>query len=165
MEDGSVLWTSNFEIPDIMSVPPFGQIVAPPSVAEGILVLGTMTGEVMAFASDPDLFVKQGDAFLSKSHTEETINSYEKAAELHKKKGNLTQSQDIQERIRELENPLDSEPPTTPPTTPPTEPPTTPSESTPPESPKLIPFSIALSLIGISIGILVAYYIIRQRKI
>lgn len=160
MEDGSRMWSSHLEIPGIRL--PHGLLEGPPAIADGILVIGDMWGNITAFASDPDLFVKQGDAFLSKGHTEEAINSYEKAAELHKKKGNLAQSQKIQERIHELENPLDSEPSTTSPT----EPSTTPSESTHPESPKsLIPFSIALGLIGTSIGISIAYYIIRQRKI
>ncbi|MBU7047641.1 MAG: hypothetical protein HXS54_14500 [Theionarchaea archaeon] len=121
--------------------------------------------KLVAFASDPDIFVKQGDAFLSMNMKKEAINSYRKAQELYKKKGNETQSQKMEDQILELENLQETAPPeTTPPesenppeslSTPPT-----PPESTPPSESTLTPILVVGSLV--SIGVFIAYYIRKK---
>ena len=162
MEDGSELWN--------MELNPPTYIRGFPAVTEGIFVFGTTGGEVLALASDPDLFMRQGNAFLLKDHTEKAINSYKKAAELYEQKGDLPRSEEIQKRIDELEPPSASPQETTPPTTSPsapfsTQPETSPESTLPPtqEPSPLIPLSVVL--IGVVIGIFVAYYIINRKKI
>lgn len=162
-KDGTELWNMHFR--DYSGIAPEKPC---PAVAEGILVIpkkerqkgdsfAVMRPEqLVALASDPRLFVRQGDAFLAKSLKDQAVNSYEKAAELYEKKGDLNKSQEIQEKIYELENQQETVPPTTPPET--TRAPTSP----PPESSIPIPIS-ALVFAGM-IGILIAYYFIKQRK-
>jgi hypothetical protein len=96
MEDGSKMWNLEFESSSY--------IRAAPAIADGILVIGRVGGIIMALASDPHLFVRQGDAFLSEGLKDEAISSYEKAAQLYEERGDLTESREIQERILELEN-------------------------------------------------------------
>jgi hypothetical protein len=181
MKDARKVWDINLAT-ESMEGSSVGLILGAPAVANSTLVMGTMTGEVIAYASDPDLFVRQGDTFLSRNLTEKAIESYEKAVELYKKKGNLVQSQKIRTRIYEIENPSASTPPpeTAPPSTSPTPestspvpesqlPASTPSTpaSTPseplPESPTMstrIFFTIAIS--GILTGILV--FFLKHKK-
>jgi outer membrane protein assembly factor BamB len=174
MKNGKKAWGIHLAT-ELMSASPFGLIQGAPAIADSILILGTMDGEVIAFATDPDVFVRQGDTFLSKGLTEKAIESYDKAVELYKKKGNLVQSQKIRTRIYEIENPSASTPPpeTAPPSTSPTPETTSPTPesqlpaSTPPEpvpeSPTtstIIPFAIAIS--GILTGIIV--YIWRYKR-
>ena len=78
-------------------------------------MIGNTDGELIALASDPDLFMEQGDAFLSKGLRNQAISSYKKAAELYEKKGDTSRSQDVQERIHELEDEPESSLPMTPP--------------------------------------------------
>ncbi len=149
MEDGNMIWDLEFGSSCY--------IKGPPATAEGILVIGNTNGELIALASDPELYKKQGDAFLSENLKEEAISSYEKAAELYEKKGDLKKSQEIQEKIYELENPQETMPPTTPPET--TLAPTSPP---PPEISTLIPISVLV--FASMVGIFFAYYFIKQRK-
>jgi outer membrane protein assembly factor BamB len=152
-EDGSKVWRFQFEIPEPFTVPPFGQIRAPPATANGILVLGTMTGEIIAFASDPDLYEKQGDAFLDAGKTENAITSYEKAVELYKKKGDESHIEEIQQKIEEIENSL---------TTPPPE--TTPPETSPPPKPSTPLSLFVLIITGILSGIFIVYFLIKRKE-
>ncbi|KYK32378.1 MAG: hypothetical protein AYK19_15680 [Theionarchaea archaeon DG-70-1] len=135
-KDGTELWNIHFQ----------SEIEMCPASADGILVVGEkMDYKLKALASDPVLFVKQGDANLSEGHTEEAISSYEKAAELYEKKGDTSRSQDVQERIHELENEPEPSPPTT-----------------PPEPSAPIPF-FAVILVVVLMGILITYYLIKHK--
>lgn len=173
-KDGSRLWNVHFQ--DISDIS-LGNFC--PAVADGIIVvvkrLLHKEGDIsvlepyrlMAFASDPDLFIKQGDKFLSESLKDQAINSYEKAAELYEKKGNMSRSQEVREHIRELESQPESIPPeTTPPTTPEStaSPPETTLPPTPPEFSMLISVSVVVILIGAMIGISIVYYLTRHKK-
>jgi outer membrane protein assembly factor BamB len=173
MEDGIELWNLEFEH--------LNYVKAFPAIAEGILILGTIGGNVIALASDPDVFVRQGDAFLSKGITDEAITSFTKAAELFEKEGNAFESQKIRERIHELDSsseflPESSPPEHVPPGSEPSEPPSTPSfttspETTPEESTSLesleIDLNIPTLLIGLAgafIAVSVAYHLTRNKK-
>lgn len=165
MEDGSKLWTLEFGSSHY--------IKAPPAVARGILVLGKNNGEMIAFASDPDLFLEQGNAFLSEGLNDQAINSYKKAAQLYEKEGDLNKSQEMQEKVYELENQQKSTPePSTPPeSSSPSIPPDTTSAATPqstlPESPPPESIVSTLQMVALAvtvIGIFTAYYLIRRKK-
>lgn len=166
-EDGTELWNVHFrDYADFDSERPC------PAVAEDILVfvkkelqqgdshVKIKPEQLIALASDPDLFVKQGDAFLSENQKDRAINSYKKAAELYEWKEDLTTSQEIHNRIHELENLSESAPPPIPAeTTPAATPPATSSPA--PESPD---FLIPLVLVGVLIGVLVAYHFVTYKK-
>lgn len=166
-EDGTELWNVHFrDSPDFDSVRPC------PAVTEGILVVakkemqyensivGIKPEILMALASDPELFVKQGNAFLSEDLKDQAISSYEKAAELYEREGNTSQSQEMRERIQELENQPESPPPES--TTPSTPPESTSQPSTPePSAP--IPFSLVILIVAL-IGIPTAYYLVKYMK-
>ena len=164
MEDGSRLWGLEFG--------PSEYIRGSPALAGGILVIGTTNGSIIAVASDPELYERQGDAFLSKDLKEKAINSYKKAQELYERKGNETQSQEVERRIHEIENLQETSAPTTPPeseeppgsttTTPPEseKPSISPPETRPPKS-TLTPILVVGSLVPI--GVLIAYYFIRKK--
>jgi len=137
MEDGNMIWDLEFG--------PSCYIKGSPATAEGILVIGNTNGELIALASDPELYKKQGDTFLSENLKDEALNSYKKAVELYEKKGDTSRSQDVQERIHELEDEPESPPPTTPPE---------------PSSP--IPF-FAVILVAVLMGILITYYLIKHK--
>lgn len=110
-KDGSTLWSLHFR--DYSG--PFPDKPCP-ALADGILIVPRKElqqgdsfvimrpEQLTALASDPDLFRKQGDAFLSRDLRDKAIGSYEKAAELYERKGDISRTQEIQERIRELEN-------------------------------------------------------------
>ncbi|MBU7026305.1 MAG: PQQ-binding-like beta-propeller repeat protein [Theionarchaea archaeon] len=150
MEDGSKLWS--------VEVGSQSWVRKAPAVAGGILVIGNIDGELIALASDPDLFVEQGNAFLSKGLRNQAISSYKKAAELYEREGNTSQSQEIRERIQELENQPESPPPeSTTPSTPESIMPTTPPELSTPIS------LSAVILIVVLIGIPFAYYLIKHK--
>jgi outer membrane protein assembly factor BamB len=159
MEDGSRLWNLDLASPFYVR--------APPAIGDGILVIGKVGGEVLALASDPDIFVERGNSFLLKGEEDQAITSFKKAAELYEKKGDISKSQEIQERILEIETPSGTPPPeTTPPeTTPPetTPPETTPPETTPPETTPDTPLLIMI-LIGALIGIFILSYFFIQKK-
>ncbi|KYK33799.1 MAG: hypothetical protein AYK19_12960 [Theionarchaea archaeon DG-70-1] len=168
MENGSRLWELEFG--------PSHYVRASPAIADGILVIGKAGGEIITLASDPHLFAKQGDAFLSKGQTEEATSSYEKAAELYERKGDMSRSQEIQEQIHELRNPSESPPPeSTAPSKPPesvpsstpecTSQPPTPESTMPTTSPEpsaLIPLS-AVILVVVLMGIPITYYLIKHK--
>jgi outer membrane protein assembly factor BamB len=169
VKDGSILWNVHFQ-----DIPHSSLRNYCPAVKEGIIVVVRMPlhmegdipvqefSKLVAFASDPDIFVKQGDVFLSKKMKEEAINSYRKAQELYKKKGNETQSQKMEDKILELENLQETTPPeTTPPETekPPASPPT-PPETKPPSESANTPI-LVFSFI-VLIGVFIAYFFIRK---
>ena len=171
-ENGKEIWKLHFfDYPILSAEKPC------PAIAEGILVFSkkeiqeedTYTivkpEKLVALASDPDVFVKQGDTFLSMNMKEEAINSYRKAQELYKKKGNETQSQKMEDQILELENLQETAPPET--TLPESEnppeslsTPPTPPESPPPSESTLTPILAVVSLV--SIGVFIAYYIRKK---
>lgn len=144
MEDGNMIWDLEFGASCY--------IKASPATAEGILVIGNTNGELIALASDPELFVRQGDAFLSEDLTEKAINSYEKAVELYEKKGYISQSQELQERILELENLLEFPSPSEVP------------ESTP-EPSNLWTLLLVIVFIGALFGTLLVYRFIKREKV
>lgn len=174
-KDGKELWNIHFR--DYSG--PFPDKPCP-AVSEGIVVIPKKElqqgdsfvmirpEQLVALASDPYLFVKQGDAFLSEGLKDQAISSYEKAAELYEKKGDTSQSQEIREYILELKNQPESPPPeTTPSATTLTPPETTQPESPPPTTPSkpsnpLIPLSAVV--IVVLIGILITYYLIKHKK-
>jgi outer membrane protein assembly factor BamB len=144
MEDGSQMWNLEFGSSH--------HIKAPPAVAGGILVVGKNNGEMIALASDPDLFLEQGDAFLSNGLKDQAIDSYEKAAQLYEKEGDLDKSQELQEKISELE---DQREPTIEP-------------SVPPESPPVISnfFIVGIAVLAITLfGIFIVYYFVKHKKL
>ena len=106
MEDGNMIWDLEFGSSCY--------IKGSPATAEGILVIGNTNGELIALASDPELYKKQGDTFWSENLKDEALNSYEKAAELYEKNGNSTQSREIRELISEIENFSETKSPTIP---------------------------------------------------
>lgn len=61
--------------------------------------------------ADPDLLLKQGDAYLSKNMKDQAIDAYRKAADLYEETGDLSRSQEIRERILELEKLSETPPP------------------------------------------------------
>jgi outer membrane protein assembly factor BamB len=142
-EDGTEIWNIHFG--DFIDHEPRKPC---PATAEGILIVGGEedSNKLLALASDPELFKRQGDVFLLEGLVDEAINSYKKAAELYEKKGNETQSRKIQEQIVELENLQE----------------TTPPETTPP-SPKSTPTHIVLGLF-ILMGIFIVYYVLKKRN-
>jgi hypothetical protein len=184
-ENGKEIWKLHFfDYPILSAEKPC------PAIAEGILVFSkkeiqkedTYTivkpEKLVALASDPDVFVKQGDTFLSMNMKEEAINSYRKAQELYKKKGNETQSQKMEDKILELENlqetappettsPESENPPASPPLTPPeTEKPPVSTPETPPESitPSESTFTSILVFSSlVLLGVFIAYYFIRRK--
>jgi len=143
MKDGSKLWNMHFADGN--------GITEAPALANSVLVMGTMGGQVITLTSDPDLYLKQGDAFLSEGLKDQAINSYKKAAQLFEKEGNLNKSQEIREKVYELENQQEL----------------TPEPSTPPESP---PVTSNYSIVGIVIlvaalfGIFVVHYFVKRKK-
>ncbi len=177
LRDRSKMWEFTFETPEWLKGSPTALIKGSPAVAEGILIIEEMGGEIIALASDPDLFVNQGDAYLSGDFKDKAIDSYRKAQELYEKKGNLDQSQEIERRIHEIENHQETPPETTSPesekppeSTPPTPPesekppestPPTPSESTHPSEST----STSILVLGFlfSIGVFIVYFFIRKK--
>ena len=151
-EDGTELWKVHFQ--DIIE--PFSKKPCP-AVARGVLIVGGKEGNnsLIALASDPDLHLKQGNAFLSRNMKEEAIKSFEKAAELYKRKGDMSKSQEIRERIRELEI-LSGITPTT-------QPPESLPITTLPEPAYPIPLHV-VALIVIVVGISAVYYFIGYRR-
>ena len=144
MEDGSKLWNIHFEDGN--------GILEAPALANNILVMGTMGGQVIALASDPGLFLEQGNAFLSKGLKGQAIDSYEKAAQLYEKEGDLDKSQEMQEKISELE---DQREPTIEP-------------SVPPESPPVISnfFIVGIVVLAITLFcIFIVYYFVKHKKL
>ncbi|MGD2251140.1 MAG: PQQ-binding-like beta-propeller repeat protein [Candidatus Methanofastidiosia archaeon] len=142
MGNGSIVWENDFGS---------YHIKAPPAVVNGILVFGTVSGAVIAVASDPELFMKQGDLFLSDGYTDKAINSYKKAADIYEQKGNLSQYEEIQQKIEELESPPESSPP----------------ETTPPEttSQPSTPFSFfVLIFTGTLSGIFIVYFLVKRKE-
>jgi len=171
MEDGSRLWDIDFGR--------LHHVRASPAVADGILVVGNMWGEVIALASSPYLFVKQGDIFLLKGRIEDAIRSYEKAVELYEIKGDICLSQEIQERIRKLRNPSESPLPESIASAAPPESalPSTPESTSQPSTPEsiipttlteppehLILFSAVMILFAVLVGIPIVYHLIKHRK-
>lgn len=150
--DGTELWNVHFQdYVDRLRVKPC------PAVTEGILIVVGKDPfkSLIAFASDPDLFVRQGDAFLSMNLHEKAINSYRKAAELYERGEDFSKAEEIQETIYKLENQLQTAPPETPS-----------SEIEPkPSIFQLFPL-VVLALISISIaGVILAYCCIMRRRV
>ncbi|MBU7018640.1 MAG: PQQ-binding-like beta-propeller repeat protein [Theionarchaea archaeon] len=163
MEDGSRLWDVEFG--------PSQYVKGSPALAGGVLVIGTTNGTVIALASDPELYVRQGDALLSKNLREKAIDSYKKAAEFYEKKGNMNRSQEIQMQIELIEN-LQTTTPKTPETPPPDSYQPSPLSTSPPETPPvsslLLPESsshlISVLAIVVLIGIFISYVFFKKRK-
>jgi beta propeller repeat protein len=63
--------------------------------------------------ADPDLLVDQAETFLSKDMKDHAINAYKRAADLYEEQGDLSQSQEIKEKIYNLENPPETVSPPT----------------------------------------------------
>ncbi|MGD2247384.1 MAG: PQQ-binding-like beta-propeller repeat protein [Candidatus Methanofastidiosia archaeon] len=155
MEDGSESWNLEFVSP--------AHIRGAPAVVNGILVFGTAGGDIMAVASDPDIFVKQGDTFVEMGNDKKAAESYKKALELCEKKGLTEKYQKILEHVVQRgftqfgtpEPPQTSPPESTPPDTSP--PITEPSQSPPagPEPSRMPEYLIVV--VGIIIGILLLY--------
>jgi len=147
-EDGTEIWNIHFA--DFIDLNPKKPC---PAAAKGILIVGGKEGSnrILALASDPDLFVKQGDAFLSEGMKDQAIDSYKKAAQLYEKEGNLNKSQEMQQKVYELENQQES----------------TSEPSTPPESP---PVTFNFSIVGIVVlavtlfGIFIVYYFVKRKE-
>ncbi|MGD2251138.1 MAG: PQQ-binding-like beta-propeller repeat protein [Candidatus Methanofastidiosia archaeon] len=74
-------------------------VKAPPVLVDGILIVGTVGGDIMAVASDPDIFVKQGDTFVEMGNDGKAAESYKKALELCEKKGLTEKYQKILEHV------------------------------------------------------------------
>ncbi|MBU7044945.1 MAG: hypothetical protein HXS54_00795 [Theionarchaea archaeon] len=108
----------------------------------------------MAFASDPDLFVKQGNAFHSKGLESEAISSYEKALQFYQERGDSTKSQEIQELILELKNFDETAPPES------ERPSISPPETTLPKSTTTLILVVASLVL---MGVFIAYYFIRRK--
>jgi outer membrane protein assembly factor BamB len=79
MENGNVLWKHYFGDKS--------WVKGPPAVSDGIIVVARASGRIVALASNPELFIKQGETFLSDGYIEKAINSYKKAAEIYEQKG------------------------------------------------------------------------------
>ena len=152
-EDGALQW--NVEFQDYIDV----DWEKPcPALTEGILVVGgkEQSNKLIAFASDPYLFAEQADAFLSENLPEKAINSLRKAAELYEKKGDISRSQEILNRIQELENQPESSTPASPELT-------ALPESPPPQSSWIL-ISAGVISAGILVGILIACYLFKRKK-
>ncbi|MGC1121223.1 MAG: PQQ-binding-like beta-propeller repeat protein [Candidatus Methanofastidiosia archaeon] len=144
-------------------------VKAPPILADGILVVGTVGGNIIAVASDPDLFVKQGDKFMDIGDRNRASESYEKALELCEKKQLADKHQEILKHVMEqgftqFGTPIPSPPQTQPPQ--PTPPETvleTAAPSTEPESSLQLPeWYYLLAAAGIITALVV--YVLRRRK-
>ena len=148
MEDGTKIWSMEFGN--------LSWVKYTPAMARGVLVVGTMYGEVIALASDPSLFLEQGDIFLSRGLKDQAIISYKMAAELYEKEGDLNTSQRVQEKVYELENQLESKTPESPPSIPP--------ESSLGSPSFFIPVGITVLAIALS-GIYIVYHFMKHEKI
>ncbi len=156
-EDGTQLWNVHFQ--DSMKL--FGKKTSP-AVAEGIIIIekSEQGNKVLAFASDPGIFVKQGGAFVSMGLKEKAGDSYRKAVNLYEKKGNLEKAEEIRKKISELGLPLETQPPT-PSASPPS------SVQPPPELPPLTKKStifIASIAAITALIIAMAYYFIKRKS-
>ncbi|MGD2251087.1 MAG: PQQ-binding-like beta-propeller repeat protein [Candidatus Methanofastidiosia archaeon] len=153
-------------------------VKAPPVLVDGILIVGTVGGDIIAVASDPDIFVKQGDTFVEMGSDEKAAESYKKALELCEKKGLTEKYQEILEHVEQRgftqfgtpEPPVQTQSPAPSETAPPessppdTSPPGTESSQSPPpgpESSRMLEYLIVV--IGIIGGIL-AIYTWQKRK-
>ncbi len=156
-ENGTQLWNVHFRNSTDM-----GTITKPcPAVAQDILITRKDgKEEILALASNPELFVKQGDAFVSAGSKEKAGNSYRKAVNLYEKNGNIEKAEEIKKRISELGLPLETQSPT---------PSASPLSSVPPSSepPPLTKKSTIFiaSIAAIIVLIMVAiYYFIKRKK-
>lgn len=136
-------------------------VKAPPVLIDGILIVGTVGGKIMAVASDPDIFVKQGDTFVEMGNDENAAESYKKALDLCEKKELIEKYQEILEYIvqRGVTQFGTPEPPVqtqSPEPTPSQTPKPTPSQTEPEPSPH-IPEWYLIVVAGIIIGILIFY--------
>ncbi len=156
-EDGKKLWNVHFQDSvDIQWSKPC------PAVGDDILVVVGKEPEsnLVALASDPELFVKQGDAFVSTGSKEKAGDSYRKAVTLYEKKGNLEKAEEIKKRISELGLPLETQSPS-----PSVSPPSSMSPS--PEPPPLTraPTILITSIIAIMVLIvIITYYFIKRKS-
>ncbi len=153
MVDGSEIWK--------IGRGAFGGVNGSPAIADGILVIGTMDGEIVAFASDPELFVKQGDAFVSMESREKAGDSYRKAVNLYEKKGNIEKAEEIKKRISELGLPLETQSPT-PSTYPPS--PVSPSPEPSPLAKKSALLIASIIAIVVFIMIMTNYFVKRKQN-
>ena len=140
-EDGTLLWNVHFQ--NHIDHSPQKQC---PVVANRILIVGgdEHSNRLIALASNPDLFVMRGDALLSQDVMDSAIDAYKKAAELYEKRGDLSRSQEMLEKIQELE--------------------TQPESSSPvilPEPPTQIDLLAIISVV-VLIGILSVYYLVKR---
>ncbi len=155
--DGAELW--NVHSMDYLD--DFGDVECP-AVAEGIIVVGDkflFGGQLTALVSDPELFVKQGDAFLCQGLKEKAGDSYRKAVTLYEKKGNLGRAGEIKKKISELGFSLETQP------LPPSASPSS-SVQPSPEPPPLTKKSALLiaSIIAIVVFIIIITYYFVKRK-
>jgi outer membrane protein assembly factor BamB len=95
MNTGTEMW-------ELESDPP-SNIIAAPVVAGGVLIITKENGAIVALASDPHLFEQQGDAFLSQELPDKAAESYRKASELYERSGNQEKTQEMHEKITQLE--------------------------------------------------------------
>lgn len=141
-EEGTKLW--NIHFPDCLDAARENPC---PAVADDIVMVvkrrsyrknnihywGPCT--LIAYASNPDVLVRQGDTFFLEGLTEKAINSYKKAARLYGNRGDLSRSYEVLNRIYELENPSETT------ETVPPESPVTPAAESTQQSPELLPES------------------------
>ena len=89
-----------------------------------------------------NLLVDQAETFLSKGLKDQAINAYKRAADLYEEQGNVFQSQTIQEKIYDTENP---------------------PETTPPILFSDLHLSLLLLALAGAFGILIVYYLIKRK--
>lgn len=153
-KNGTQLWNVHFRNNTDM-----GTITKPcPAVVQDILITRKDgKDEMMALASDPELFVRQGEAFLSRGLENEAITSFKKALTLYERKGNISKLQEIQKRISEVEtSSLSPQPPTIPSPSPAASP--SPPQSSPESTPVSVPSIYPIALI-IFATVLVSYLV------
>lgn len=143
-------------------------VKAPPLLADGILVVGTAGGTIVAIASDPDLFVEQGDTFIITGDRNRASESYAKALELCEKKEMTDEYQQILGHVVEKGVTQFGMPASTPPQTEspePTVPETTSPGTVTPSLPERSPLVSDQYYIVVGVGILIVLvgYILRKR--
>lgn len=66
---------------------------APPILSEGILILNTIEGEMIAFTTEPDIFFRQGQLFLERGAYTRALYSFMKARQLYEQRNERENAQ------------------------------------------------------------------------